>query len=251
MLDINDQNALWDDPVRDYRQRYQLPDQFLWDEASLARIDFDGYMLTVLSLLPGKPADVLDAGCGPGLGVKLMGEKGYQVTGVDYNDRGIAFAKILVPEARFYHHDLRLLREIKEFQAAFDAVTIIEVIEHIPAEFHKKLLESIHSVLCSKGTLILSVPSAGMPMNTWDYKHFTQDEITDLIESVGFTTRKIVYQHQLHWLFAGRTWRFLTNQYYDLRFVRQLLRRAFLKTYNTTDDPNRAGRYIIQAEKST
>jgi len=39
MIEINDQNVLWDDSTRDYRQRYQLPDQFLWDEASLAKID--------------------------------------------------------------------------------------------------------------------------------------------------------------------------------------------------------------------
>jgi len=56
----SNQNALWDDP-RDYGSAISYPDQFLWDEASLVRIDFDGYMLTVGCLLLEKPAHVLDA----------------------------------------------------------------------------------------------------------------------------------------------------------------------------------------------
>jgi len=56
-----------------------------------------------------------------------MGEKGYRVTGVDYNELLHAFAKILVPGSHCLYRIYASLREIlKEFQAAFDAVTIIE-----------------------------------------------------------------------------------------------------------------------------
>ena len=249
MIEETKQIALWDNPEKDYRQRYHLPDQFLWDEATLARIDFDGYMSTAMNLLPKPPAKILEAGCGPGLGARLLVENGFQVVGVDYNQRGIAFAQILVPEANFIHHDLRLLGELEELRASFDAVTIIEVIEHIPPEFHTILLKGIHNVLSSQGTLVLSVPSARMPLNKWDYKHFTVQEIIGLIEEAGFQAKEVLYQHRLHWLFSGITWRFLTNQYYDLRFARSILRNLFFKRFNTTKNPNHAGRYIIRAEK--
>jgi 2-polyprenyl-3-methyl-5-hydroxy-6-metoxy-1,4-benzoquinol methylase len=249
MIEEKNQIPLWDDPEKDYRQRYQLPDQFLWDEAALARLDFDGYMSTVISLLPNPPAKILEAGCGPGLGARLLVEHGFQVVGIDYNQRGVAFAQILVPEAKFIHHDLRVLSEIEELQTSFDAVTIVEVIEHIPPDFHPILLKGIHNVLCPHGTLVLSVPSAGMPLNKWDYKHFSLQEIINLIEQSGFQVKGVIYQHRLHWLFSGRTWQFLTNQYYDLRFARSILRSLFLKRFNTTENPNQAGRYIIKAEK--
>lgn len=240
---------LWDDSARDYRQRYHLPDQFLWDEAALARIDFDGYMRLVLELLPDTPARILDAGCGPGLTTSIMVQQGYQVTGIDYNNRAVAFAKILVPDATFSQQDLRLLSKIAEFKDAFDGVVIVEVFEHIPPQYHREVLAGLYDVLRPNGTLVLSVPGERMPLNTWDYKHFGLQEIIDLVESVGFQVKQVRLQHHVHWLFSGKTWRFLTNRYYDIRFVRKWLRRLFLSQYNSPDALHQAGRFIVQAVK--
>ena len=242
--------ALWDDAARDSRRRYHLPDQFLWDEADLARIDFDGYMSLVLQLLPDAPMKILDAGCGPGLTTSLMAQHGYQMTGIDYNDRAIAFAKILVPDVLFSQQDLRLLGEVAEFENAFDGAVIVEVFEHIPPQYHETVLAGLHRVLRPNGTLILSVPGDRMPLNAWDYKHFGLQEITDLMELANFKVKQVRFQHRVHWLFSGKTWRFLTNRYYDVRFVRKWLRGLFLAQYNTTNEPHQAGRYIVQAEKT-
>jgi len=249
MVEMN-RASLWDDPARDYRQRYSLPDQFIWDIAAWPRIDFDGYMAIAMSLLPSPPARVLDVGCGPGLGAKLMCERGYEVVGLDYNRRGVDFAKIWVPEAQFLHGDVRLLSEMVSLHDQFDLALHIEVFEHIPPDFHTQVLQGIRCALRASGVLVLSVPSTRMPLNQWDYKHFDRDEIVCLIEENGFQVKHCAYQHRLSMLFSPLVWRLVDNRYYDLRFARQLLRRLFLRWFNDVDDLRKAGRIIIQAVKA-
>jgi 2-polyprenyl-3-methyl-5-hydroxy-6-metoxy-1,4-benzoquinol methylase len=243
------QIPLWDDPNKDYRQRYQLPDQFIWDTAAPPRIQFDGYMTIAMRLLPPPPARVLDAGCGPGLGAKLLCERGYEVVGIDYNQRGIDFGMILVPEAKLLHGDIRLLSEMAHLHDQFDAVIHIEVLEHIPPDFHAQVLQGIWHVLKPLGSLIVSVPSALLPPNRWDYKSFTQEEVIQLVQQNGFKVNQCLGQYRLTPLFSPRLWRLLSNQHYDLRFIRTLLRRLFLRRYNSVDNLSQAGRFIIQGVK--
>jgi 2-polyprenyl-3-methyl-5-hydroxy-6-metoxy-1,4-benzoquinol methylase len=243
------QLSLWDNPSKDYRQRYQLPDQFIWDVASLPRIQFDGYMTIAMCLLPSPPARVLDVGCGPGRGAKLMCERGYEVVGLDYNQRGIDFGKILVPEAKLMHGDVRLLSEMIHLHQQFDAAFHIEVLEHIPPDFHAQVLQGIWHALKPSGTLVLSVPSIRLPPNQWDYKFFTHEEVIQLVQQNGFEVKHCIGQYRLSQLFSPRLWRLLSNKYYDLRIIRHLLRRVFLRWYNRADNLNYAGRFIIQGVK--
>ncbi|HXF63693.1 MAG TPA: class I SAM-dependent methyltransferase, partial [Caldilineaceae bacterium] len=157
----------WDDPNRDFRQRYLLPEQFVWNINSLPRIDFDGYTSVVLDLLPPPPAVILDAGCGPGLGTKLLVERGYKVTGIDYSERGIGFARLMVPQAEFVHTDVRQLESQQQLHGQFDAAIHVEVIEHIPPEYHTQVLTGIRYTLRPAGSLVLTVPSVNMPLNKW------------------------------------------------------------------------------------
>ena len=240
---------LWDDPEKDFRQRYVLPEQFIWDKADLPRMDFDGYMAVTLGLLPKPPARVVDVGCGPGLGAKIMSQHGYEVVGLDYSQRGVAFAKLLVPEAQFFHADVRLLADMTHLHNQFDVATHIEVFEHIPPEFHSQVLQGIHTLLRPSGLLILSVPSIHMPLNKWHYKHFFRDEIISLIRENGFQVQKAIYQHYISILFSYQFWRLIRNRYYDIPFIRYKLREVFLRWYNTTNDSEKAGRFIIKAQK--
>ncbi|MCG3206487.1 MAG: Ubiquinone biosynthesis O-methyltransferase [Anaerolineae bacterium] len=239
---------LWDDPALDFRQRYKVPEQFVWEENDFPRIIFDGYMRVVLSMLPSSPARVIDIGCGPGLGTKILCDHGYKVTGIDYSERGIGFAKILVPEAHFYQVDIRLLQENLQLHHQFDAAIHIEVIEHIPPAYHELVVSNIRQTLRPSGTLIITVPSCNLPLHYWHYKHFSQDEITGLLTNNGFAVKKIIHQQRLGIINSPYLWALASNRVYDLRFVRYLRRYMFLKWFNTTDDPAKAGRLVIQAE---
>jgi len=240
---------LWDDELRDYRQRYQLPEQWLWDEASWPRVQYDGYMKVVLQLLPPPPAEVLDVGCGPGFGAKHMAARGYSVTGLDFNARGIAFGNVLVPEAKLFHADARLLAGNEQLHGRFDAATIIEVLEHIPPDYHDDVIAGARAALREGGSLIVSVPSTRLVPSRWDYKHFELHEVTELMARHGLVLDEPVFQCRVTVLQSPRFWRLLDNRYYDLKILRRLVRAVFLRYHNIASGQRDAGRFIIRGTK--
>lgn len=242
--------TLWDDPQRDYRKRYAaLPDQFAWELADWPRIQFDGYMRLVLDLLPPPPASVLDVGCGPGFAAKRLCEHGYRVTGLDFNERGIAFGRILVPEADLSVGDVRLLEEMRPLHRRFDAAIHIEVMEHIPPEFHPQVLRGIHCTLVEGGVLVLSTPSTRLAPGPWDYKHFDRTELLDLVSSSGFEVTDCLNNCEVNVLTSPFLWRLLANKYYDARLLRRVARTLYLRRYNIARGAASAGRFVIRAVK--
>lgn len=237
---------LHEDPEKDYRHRYHLPDQFVWDEADWARIDFDGYTTMALGLLPAPPGRVLDVGCGPGLTVRRLLEAGYEVTGIDYNERAVAFAELLVPGAAFVQGDIRELAEL-QLPPGYDAAVCIEVLEHVPPQGRPPVIEGIRSLLAEDGVLVLTTPSPRMRANRWDYDRATLSELRRLLEGQAFRVEEIRFQHLMTPWFDPRLWRMWSNRVYDMRAVRRAMRRRFLTRWNVVQDEARAGRYVIAA----
>ena len=240
---------LWDDPTRDFRQRYQVPEHFIWDQYDLQAINYDGYVSIALSLLPSLPCSVIDVGCGDGWVARRIVERGYSVFGIDYSERAIGFARILVPTVHFEAGDIRTLADHTEWHNRFESAFHIEVIEHIPPEYHQSVLSGIRDCLVPGGTLIMTVPSINVPLNPWHYKHFSRDEGGDLLRQSGFEVQTVVNQQVLTPLNSSFFWRLLSNKIYDFRAARNVVGKILLKNYNTTDDPRRAGRYIYKAIK--
>jgi SAM-dependent methyltransferase len=233
---------------RDYRRRYELPDQFVWDEAAWPRIDFDGYTSLAFGLLPPAPARVLDVGCGPGFGSSRLLERGYDVVGVDFSERAIGFARILVPGAPFVCADIRELGA-DSVGPAFDAAVCIEVLEHVPPDDRHRTLEGVYRVLAPGGTFVLTTPTPHMWPNAWDYRRPELDEIRASMVASGFAGVEIRYQHRLTRSFSPLSWRAISNRWYDLPAVRKMLRRLFLARWNQADGYSGAGRYVIRAVK--
>jgi SAM-dependent methyltransferase len=69
-----------------------------------------------------KPGDsLLDLGCGPGLYTKRFADRGLKVTGVDYSQNSLAYARQQDPASAYLHQDYRML----DVAGPFDAVTLI------------------------------------------------------------------------------------------------------------------------------
>jgi 2-polyprenyl-3-methyl-5-hydroxy-6-metoxy-1,4-benzoquinol methylase len=241
---------LWDDPERDYRTRYDLPTQFVWHVADWPRIDFDGYLAVVTSLLPAPPASVLDVGCGPGFGAKRLVDLGYDVHGVDYSERAIGFARLLVPEGHFVVGDVRRLAEVQELEPVYDLAICIEVLEHVPPEHRVAMLSGIRSRLRVGGFLVITTPTTAAHENRWDYRRVDEGELVQLLEQAALDVVHVAHQHRLHPLFSIRTWRVIQNRFYDLRVLRQLLRRVFLRYLNLPKPGQPSGRVVVKAQRS-
>jgi len=77
---------------------------------------------------------VLDVGCGGGLLSEGMAALGARVTGIDLSEKALAVARLHLLESQL-HVDYRQIAAEKlavEMPSAFDAVTCLEMLEHVP-----------------------------------------------------------------------------------------------------------------------
>ncbi len=99
-------------------------------------------------------ARVLDIGCGPGtfIGNYLAG---VECLGIDFSAPQVDYAnrRYGTTEHRFSTQVLSGLGE------RFDAVTLIEVIEHLPPADARRLLAEAHGLLSPQGRLVVTTPN--------------------------------------------------------------------------------------------
>ena len=77
---------------------------------------------------------IIDIGCGGGILSESMAAKGAQVTGIDLSDKALAVAKLHLLESGQtvdYRH-IAAENMAAEHPASFDAVTCLEMLEHVP-----------------------------------------------------------------------------------------------------------------------
>jgi len=79
-------------------------------------------------------AKVIDVGCGGGLITEALAGRGAKVTGIDLSERALGVAKLHLKESG-REVDYRLISAeaiADEMPGAFDAVTCLEMLEHVP-----------------------------------------------------------------------------------------------------------------------
>ncbi|MDF1546743.1 MAG: class I SAM-dependent methyltransferase [Bacteroidales bacterium] len=121
---------------------------------------------------------ILDAGCGDGRLCYELKSDNYKVVGVDYSERAISFARGFNPELEFFVQDLKNLN----IPYKFDAIVLMEVLEHfIPSDIDAILL-SLSKVLNDNGKLIITVPSDNMELTDKHYQHFNKASLEATIK---------------------------------------------------------------------
>ncbi|WP_435022605.1 class I SAM-dependent methyltransferase (plasmid) [Tundrisphaera sp. TA3] len=110
--------------------------------------------------VPPGAGSLLDVGCNVGVFLSLCDatHPGMELAGVEVNPEALDAARRRLPDA-----DLRLAsaHDLPFEDRAFDCLTCIEVLEHIPAELRPRSLAEMHRVLRPGGRLVLRVPHAG------------------------------------------------------------------------------------------
>lgn len=166
------------------------------------RSEVAGRRLRAISALLGKAPNeirILDIGCSRGQFIEFASRLGFDAEGVEPAPHVAAAAQADGLKVR-----QGLLEEQRFPDAAFDALTLFEVIEHLKEP--PMLLTECHRVLKPGGVLLVSTGNtaswtvAGMGAR-WDYFHIAKDaghvsfyhpgSLTRLAANCGFTVERI------------------------------------------------------------
>lgn len=144
---------------------------------------------------------VLDLGCGNGTFTAHIVQAGFDVVGADASASGIRIASGLLPAAEFFEHSIEQPLP-PQLNGQFDAVTAVEVIEHLPIP--GALCARAREALRPGGHLIVTTPYHGYLKNLalavagrldrhWEplqdgghIKFFSRPTLTDLLRREGF-----------------------------------------------------------------
>jgi len=167
----------WGDPVVSRRVLREHLDQS-HDGASRRLHVVERHIRRLLRLMPAAPADVLDAGCGPGLYAVRLARLGYNVTAVDVGDAVLRHARSLARDARVpltvRAEDLRQL----PFREEFDCVLLVYyILEAFRRTQQATVLRRLAAALRPGGRLIaeLRVRPDQPPgrLSAWEYVPFS------------------------------------------------------------------------------
>lgn len=124
-----------------------------WEAASRRHSDIDRSVKWLKSLIPAS-SRVLDLGCGPGLYTKRLSSMGYDVTGLDFSKRSIAYAIEHDTQSKYIFQNYLELDYIE----AFDVITLIYC-DYGALTFHERqtLLAKVYSALKPGGRFIFDV----------------------------------------------------------------------------------------------
>lgn len=124
-----------------------------------------------------KYRDLLDLGCGPGIYAEEFHKAGYRVSGMDFSERSINYARNSAQEKNlpitYYYQSYLTL----DFTAQFDLITLIYYdFGVLSTEDRAKLLKNIYSALRPGGLLILEVLTPQHFSDKQEYKSWEYAE---------------------------------------------------------------------------
>lgn len=144
----------WDDPyiAQQMLKAHLDPDT---DAASRKPETIDRivtWLMERLRLQPG--ANLLDLGCGPGLYTRRFAERGLQVTGMDFSENSIRYARDHDPRTTYIHANYLTLDAVD----SFDAVTLIYGDICVLSDEHRdRVLQAVHRALRPGGRFVFDV----------------------------------------------------------------------------------------------
>ena len=166
-------------------QTYVIPTHWFVDPRTRRGRQKYGRRRMLFDLVPGSLAGkrVLDYGCGDGWITHALVERGAAVDGVDFSERALAFARILVPGATFATNDGTALPFPDH---TFDFIFFLEVLEHVPPANVPMVLAELRRVLKPEGALILSVPSMCLDVRRFraHFRHFTPHTLAETLAPI-------------------------------------------------------------------
>jgi len=192
-----------------------------WGKNYLSAIEF---ILKQIRSESENISSLIDVGCGDGRLTKELTLEfpSKNIVGIDYSEKAINLARALNPNIVFYNDDIN-----NDFsQQTFDALTLVEVFEHIPLDQCDGFVKALAKNLSNNGLVFLTVPHKNKSMPKKHFQHFDFDSIKSyfdddfVIEDVEFFERQTGWSKIINVLSANELYilnnRTLNNLIYSL-----------------------------------
>jgi SAM-dependent methyltransferase len=134
-----------------------------------------------------EPKDYLEIGCGTGFVLRGVHEAfpAAHVTGSEYFNEGLEFARDRVPTATFIQLDATVMEQ----RAEYDLIGAFDVLEHIGPD--EVVLKNLATALQLGGTLAVTVPQHRWLWSKTDeyachVRRYTRGELTRKVRAAGF-----------------------------------------------------------------
>lgn len=140
--------------------------------------------------IKGDRLKFLDVGCGTGKNIEALGQFG-RVWGIDTSSVALKFCH----KRNLTQVSLATGEKTKFARSTFDAVTLLDVLEHTD---DVKTLREIKRILKPRGHLVLTVPAYQWLWGRWDEvlhhkRRYTLNSLAQLLKSQGFNPIYISY----------------------------------------------------------
>ena len=145
--------------------------------------------------------EVLDIGCGVGLGTKMLNDMGFSLTAIDISPQMVMFARKRNPKSRIIKGNFLTYK----FRKKFDAIFSMAFIHLFPKDNAETILKKMFNLLKKGGILYFGTTKSAKSREGWQIKkdsffpnsrqkryrkHWTENELFESIVKVGFTFKK-------------------------------------------------------------
>ncbi len=211
-------------------------------------LDYITYMDFISNLVVEQnPSSILDVGCGDGRFLSFIYQKNEDLkrtyVGIDLCEKAILFARLLNQHENFFCNDVADIKNV------FEAVALIEVMEHIPDESVSLFLTMIKNKLSPSGKLWISVPSVNIPVNEKHYRHYSTELLQKTLNDSGFDIENIYYIYKIS-LISKIIRKMVINRFYMLNssILTKLIWKFHCRmTYMANE--NNCSHIIVKAQK--
>lgn len=189
---------------------------------------------------------IVDVGCGDGRLTKELSEcfVDKDVVGIDYSTKAINLAKALNPNVKYENKDI----VNDNIEKTYDAMTLIEVFEHIPLELCDDFARATAGLLNEGGVMYLTVPHQNKPVSYKHFQHFCYESLVKYFEK-DFTVEKVEYI-QKHDKLLTLFNMFMFNKIWIINsgFLNNMLYKFYKKRYFFAQE-NNCGRIYLKLRK--